>query len=180
MGKATQDLREEHDSILHVLGVLDRMKDFAPMSDTGRFKRYEEVVYFLKIFADKCHHGKEEGYLFPELVSKGVPNENGPVGVMLQDHKLGRDYISAMSQAVEAKDRASFEAAATRYADLLRKHIHKENSVLFVMADKVIDAEGQDEMFEKFEQHEESVIGHGVHEKLHAMIHEWEEEFQPH
>ena len=120
MGKATQDLREEHDSILHVLGVLDRMKDFAPMSDTGRFKRYEEVVYFLKIFADKCHHGKEEGYLFPELVSKGVPNENGPVGVMLQDHKLGRDYISAMSQA--AAGSGIIRAAATRYADLLRKH----------------------------------------------------------
>ena len=176
MGKATQDLRKEHDSILHVLSVLDQMKATANISDAGRFKQYGEVVYFLKIFADRCHHGKEEDHLFPELVSKGMPNENGPVGVMLQEHKLGRDYISAMSGAVESMDRVSFETAAAGYADLLRKHIQKENNVLFVMADKVLDAQEQDEMFERFEQHEESVIGHGVHEQLHAMIHEWEAE----
>jgi hypothetical protein len=45
------------------------------------------------------------------------------------------------------------------------------------MADRLIDDAAQDEMFEKFEQHEESVIGHGVHEELHAMIHKWEGEF---
>ena len=47
---------------------------------------YGEVVYFLKIFADKCHHGKEENYLFKELINKGVTNEGGPVGVMLKEH----------------------------------------------------------------------------------------------
>ena len=30
---------------------------------------------------------------------------------------------------------------------------------------------------QKFEEHEESVIGHGVHEELHAMINKWEKEF---
>jgi len=34
----------------------------------------------------------------------------------------------------------------------------------------------QDEMFEKFENQEESVIGHGVHEELHAMIQKWSAE----
>jgi len=45
------------------------------------------------------------------------------------------------------------------------------------MADQLLDEETQDALFEKFEQHEESVIGHGVHEELHSMIHNWATEF---
>ena len=111
------------------------------------------------------------------MVQRGVPKEGGPIGVMLQEHKLGREYIALMATAVESKDLAKFSEAAGMYRDLLRPHIEKENTVLFVMADRLIDDAAQDEMFEKFEQHEENVIGHGVHEELHAMIHKWEGEF---
>ena len=45
------------------------------------------------------------------------------------------------------------------------------------MADKLLNDAKQNELFEKFEQHEETVIGHGVHEELHSMIHKWEREF---
>lgn len=179
MGKATEDLRKEHDSILHVLKLLDHMTA-VPSDEDARFQKYEQVVYFLQIFADKCHHGKEEDYLFPELVSKGMAAENGPIGVMLQEHRTGRDYIAAMSQAVEARARLDFEAAAAGYADLLRKHIDKENQVLFVLADQLISDAQQDTMFEQFEHFEESVIGHGIHEQLHTMIHGWQEDLEHH
>lgn len=45
------------------------------------------------------------------------------------------------------------------------------------MADRLIDEESQDLMFEKFEEHEEEVIGHGIHEKLHGTIDAWEGAF---
>ena len=82
MGKATQDLRKEHEAILYVLQILDKMTESDNRDAETLFHYYGEVVYFLKTFADKCHHGKEENYLFKELVNKGIPNEGGPVGVM--------------------------------------------------------------------------------------------------
>jgi len=173
MGKATQDLRKEHESILHVLQMLDKMMASDTLDPETRLGYYGEVVYFLKIFADKCHHGKEENILFKELVVKGIPNENGPIGVMLSEHVQGREYIGQMNQGVEEKDINKFNQAAAQYADLLRHHIDKENNVLFVMTDKVLDDGEQDAMFQRFEQHEEEVIGHGVHENLHAMIGKW-------
>lgn len=177
MGKATQDLKKEHDAILHVLKILDKaISGNRPEADKLKF--YGELLYFLKIFADKCHHGKEEQYLFPALTAHGIPNQGGPVGVMLKEHEEGRKYIAAMSKALEAQVLLEFKQAASGYRDLLRNHIEKENQVLFVMADKVLDENKQDDMFEKFEQYEESVIGHGVHEKLHAMIDRWSREFQ--
>ncbi|OPX85741.1 MAG: Hemerythrin HHE cation binding domain protein [Pelotomaculum sp. PtaB.Bin104] len=176
MGKATLDLRKEHDAILRVLKILDKMIS-DPMGDTNKLQYYSEVVYFLKVFADKCHHGKEETYLFEELVNRGIPKEGGPIGVMLREHQQGREYIALMDKSLEAKDLTEFNTSAAKYHDLLRQHIEKENNVLFVMADKVLNEAKQDELFRKFEQHEENVIGHGVHEKLHAMIHAWATEF---
>jgi hemerythrin-like domain-containing protein len=176
MGKATQDLKKEHESILHVLKILDKMMAAEAKEDMVKLRFYNELVYFLQIFADKCHHGKEENFLFEELVQKGVGKEGGPIGVMLQEHKQGREYIAQMDKSLQEKDLTKCQLLAAKYRDLLRSHIEKENNVLFVMADDLLSETAQDEMFEKFENHEESVIGHGVHEELHAMIQKWSAE----
>lgn len=177
MGKATQDLRKEHDVILHVLEVLNKMVQTDHYDVESRLHYYSEVIYFLKTFSDKCHHGKEENYLFKELVNKGVPNEDGPVGVMLYEHDEARGFIAQMSESVDNKDVDGFNRAAAQYCDLMRAHIEKENGMLFVIADQVISEQEQDLLFKKFEQHEENVVGHGVHEKLHAMIGTWAKAF---
>ncbi|MGI6420603.1 MAG: hemerythrin domain-containing protein [Syntrophomonadaceae bacterium] len=178
MGKATQDLRKEHDAILHVLQILDKMIESDNIGSETLLPYYDEVVYFFKTFADKCHHGKEEDFLFQELVRKGIPKDGGPVGVMLREHAQGREYIAQMSRSIDEKNIEGFNNAAVLYRNLLRQHIEKENKVLFIMADKVISESEQDLMFEYFQQYEEKVIGPGVHEKLHAMIDTWSQAFE--
>ncbi len=177
MAKATQDLRDEHEAILYVLGILKKMIQTDPSKNGKLADYYSEVLYFLKTFADKCHHGKEENILFKVLISKGIPNEGGPVGVMLREHVKGREYIAQMSTSLEAKDMAGFSGAALQYMDLLTKHIDKENNVLFVMADRALDEAEQERMWEEFERFEEEVIGYGVHDKLHAMVDAWADAF---
>ena len=174
MGKAIQDLLNEHEAILHVFTILDKMLTSSNADEVRDLNFASELVHFLRIFADQCHHGKEEGILFKELESRGVPNKGGPIGVMLQEHVLGRQIIALMSEAVLNADLAAFKLQAVEYRDLLRQHIQKENAVLFRLADQIISEEKQAELFEQFEAHEENVIGHGVHEQLHAQIHAWE------
>lgn len=70
MGKATQDLRKENEAILYVLQILDKIMESDSRDAETMLRYYGEVVYSLKIFADKCHHGKEENYLFKERLSK--------------------------------------------------------------------------------------------------------------
>jgi hemerythrin-like domain-containing protein len=79
-----------------------------------------------------------------------------------------------MEKALESKDLEAFNSNAVKYRDLLRNHIEEENNGIFLMADELLSEDVQDTLFEKFEDHEETAIGQGVHEKLHAMIHEWE------
>lgn len=174
MGRAIQDLLNEHEAILHVFTILDKMLTSSNADEERDLNFADELVHFLKVFADQCHHGKEEGFLFKELEKMGVPNQGGPIGAMLQEHVLGRQLIAKMREAVQGADLEAFKLHAVEYRDLLRQHIQKENMVLFRLADQLISDEKQMELFEKFEEHEENVIGHGVHEQLHAQIHAWE------
>ena len=130
MGKATQDLRNEHDAIMHVFVILDKVLSSETIEAGEIYKFGEELIYFLRIFADKCHHGKEEDHLFKELIAQGVPNEGGPIGVMLQEHRQGREYISSMSKSLEAKDLMNFKIIATKYRDLLRNPYCKRKQCL--------------------------------------------------
>lgn len=178
MGKATQDLRKEHDVILHVLTILDKALQSNIKDEQLLLQFGNELVNFLKIFADKCHHGKEENHLFTALVNNGFPSEGGPIGVMLKEHKQGREYIALMKKSLESNDLSGFTTNAKLYRDLIRNHIAKENNILFILADEALDNGMQDELYKKFEYHEETVIGHGVHEELLSSIQKWEAEFK--
>ena len=39
----------------------------------------QQVVAFMRNYADKCHHGKEEAELFPFLERRGVPMRGCPI-----------------------------------------------------------------------------------------------------
>jgi hemerythrin-like domain-containing protein len=173
MSKAIADLMNEHEAILSALQILERMTAAAPdPQDMLAF------IGFLKEFADKCHHGKEEGLLFPAMIGAGVPAQGGPVGVMLAEHVQGRQFIQDMEAAATTPvDPDKLARAAQGYAALLRQHIQKENRILFPLAEKVLTAAQLDELYAGFEQHEEQVIGHGRHEELHALLHKLEEKY---
>jgi hemerythrin-like domain-containing protein len=171
MSRAIEDLMHEHEAILAGLAILDAMVARLGGADPPTARDAREFLGFLKEFADTCHHGKEEGILFPALVKAGIPEKGGPIAQMLAEHAEGRMLIRGMEAAIAgAVDARAFTAAAEGYAALLRGHIGKENVVLFPLAEKALTPARLDVIFDGFEQHEEKVIGHGRHEELHEML----------
>jgi len=66
--KATQQLKDEHEGIKIMLTIMEKISN-----DIGKGKDlnkdpYAKIIEFIKGFADKCHHGKEEDILFPAMV----------------------------------------------------------------------------------------------------------------
>lgn len=170
MSDAIEDLLHEHEAILMALNILDRMAEQARQGALAK-EDATHFIGFLREFADKCHHGKEEGLLFPALIAAGLPEHGGPVSAMLHEHEQGRAFVAAMNAASsDALDAPAFAKAATAYAEHLRAHIAKENNVLFPMAENLLPPGTLATLREGFEQHEEQVIGHGRHEELHAML----------
>ena len=171
MSQAIDDLMHEHEAILFALKILGAFEQRLHAGVATEREDIAAFLGFLKEFADKCHHGKEEGILFPAMVAAGVPEQNGPVGALLDEHAQGREWIRTMEASLQpALDAAAFTRAAAAYSALLQAHIRKENEMLFPMAEKLLSPEQLDALFEAFEAHEENVIGAGRHEELHAML----------
>jgi len=163
-----QVLKDEHRVIERVLDAMERQ---LPRPIDADF--FRQAIDFLRNFADGCHHAKEENELFPVLESAGIPREHGPIGCMLDEHEIGRALIRAMSDNVDAAAKGSARAASmvrragTEYIQLLRRHIQKEDNVLFVMADRVLGPEEQDLMREAFGRADRS---HACASKHHHYV----------
>lgn len=142
-GSPTGVLREEHRCIVRVLDVLERLLARAQRGDWD-FDTLDDCVAFFRLFADACHHGKEEDLLFPALEEQGMPRDAGPIAVMLMEHQRGRAFVAQMAGACagarggDIDDRAKLINAGRGYIDLLRQHILKEDNVLFNMADQIV------------------------------------------
>jgi len=139
----TNVLRDEHEWILAVAGALEELFD-AP-EDEWDYHGLEQCIRFIRLFADACHHGKEEDLLFPTLQECGMPGDSGPIAVMLHEHRLGREAVSAMRTALpdaregDADSNRRLENAGRGYVELIRGHIGKEDHVLFDMADQLVE-----------------------------------------
>lgn len=177
--KASEDLRKEHELILVALDVLEKIAEQINKNETLETKELQDIVDFVIEFADKCHHGKEEGLYFPTLEKVGIPRENGPVGMMLYEHELGRNYIRRMKESGSDGNEnfEEFAQAAEGYTELMKNHIYKENNILFMMGDNHIPEATQKELLEKFDEHESSVIGNGRHEELHNTLEKMEAKY---
>ena len=175
--KPTQILSDEHRVIE---GVLDAVEKLTRAPVAGKLEPWKKALEFFRHFADQCHHYKEEKVLFPAMEAHGIPREEGPIGMMLQEHENGRAHVRAMISAleqVEAGNRTASDSLlenARAYLAMLREHIQKEDDILFRMADEAIPEAEQRQLVDKFEAHEAEETGPVVHEKYLKIARELE------
>lgn len=137
------ELMSEHRLIEKVMSALEQRLQTSGNDFPSDF--VAQALAFFVEFADGNHHFKEEEVLFPALARRGVPVEGGPIGMMLQEHTLGRKLLAGIRENLPAaRDgneiaRESVRSFAAQYVDLLRRHIWKEDNILFRMAQQSLD-----------------------------------------
>jgi hemerythrin-like domain-containing protein len=180
--KATEVLMTEHRAIERMLAVLETAAQRLEQGQRVRPGLLREAVDFVRNFADRCHHAKEEGGLFPRMEARGVPRQQGPLAVMLLEHDRGRTRVAAIADGIDAYEGGDESAAriiaenARGYVELLRGHIMKEDNVLFPMADRMLSLADQQDLVERFEQIETEIIGPAIHERYHRLLGDLEHE----
>ena len=169
--KAIDILMSEHRIIERVLDALEtaarRLESGLPVPP----EYFLDAADFIAGFADGCHHRKEEGVLFVELAASGMPADQGPIGMMLDEHEQGRAFTRAIREAArrlaegDPDARRTLISNARGYVALLRDHITKEDEVLFPMADQLIPAGRHDQVLAGFARVEHLDAGPGAHQK---------------
>lgn len=174
-------MMKEHRVIERMLVILSKASDRLASGQDVDPKLYVQAVDFLKNFADKCHHTKEEKLLFEKMMERGVSGEVGPIAVMMREHQDGRAHVKKLDELskekMTEKTKEGLIESSSTYVDLLSKHIQKEDNVLYPLANQILGKTDQEELERGFEEVEQKIMGPGVHEKYHRMIEEWEAKY---
>ncbi|MDR3600028.1 MAG: hemerythrin domain-containing protein [Desulfosporosinus sp.] len=174
---AIEELKAEHQAVLLTINILDQITSKLKVGQAIDLGHLDQILEFLQVFVDKCHHSKEEKILFPAMEEAGIPRQGGPIGVMYYEHEQGRSFVQGLRRGVEGyrdgKENAIAEITenAQNYGRLLIAHIDKKNDVLYVMAERVLSADKMAEIAKGFTKIEEFEIGPNKHEEFHATLH---------
>ena len=146
----------------------------------------DDCIDFIKTYAERCHHGKEDGILFKGLEKKELAAEHLKVLKQLaKEHKYTRDItsnlVAARNNYSESEDDASKQIFAfeiheyiEEFIDFYPKHIIKEEKDFFPLCmDYFTDTEKK-EMVDKFWEFDRKLI----HEKYRKMLVNYEKCFQ--
>lgn len=166
--RITEALREEHRVIERGLAVLEGVTDRIEEGRRVATSQLKRTLAFLQGFAEGCHHRKEEEVLFPFLKGRGLPPDQGPIEILLEEHDVARSFMRAMREAVASAHPEAFVAPARDYVAFLRDHIAKEDQVLLSMAEERLAREDDASLHEAFQAIEAEQ--EGGHEAYLALL----------
>ncbi len=176
----TQVMVDEHKLILRMITLVEQN---TTLLEEGKFRNWQfylDAVDFIRNYADRFHHAKEEDVLFAELIKNGMPEKQSPIEAMHMEHDQGRAHVRTMEEAAQkALEGETGQAAiiakhAKGYAELLRGHIEKENDILYPLAERVLPEGVRRGMLTAYEEAEACTPE--LKEKYQALVEGYEKQ----
>ena len=139
MCKNIETLMAEHQVILRNIAVMRKRAIALMKGEDVDMDLFTMHIEFARHYADKHHHGKEEQILFEYMTEHLGATAEKLIGFgMLVEHDLGRLYVGALEDAVARfredpsdENRLDIVGYVVAYSDLLRRHIEKEDQVVY-------------------------------------------------
>tara|TARA_Y100000310_G_scaffold285468_1_gene308939 strand:- start:73 stop:609 length:537 start_codon:yes stop_codon:yes gene_type:complete len=157
MDTAINILSDEHQNILKVIDAL--LEECNALESGKEIDKdfFKKTIAFVRGYADKFHHAKEEDILFVELGRNDVQMHCDPTQQMLYEHDLGRNFIKELEKGIKGNNQDKILENARGYSQLLQEHIFKEDNVLYPMADEVLSQQMKKIMLDKFKEVEQKL-----------------------
>jgi len=163
-----QELKHDHRVIQEVVAGMSAVADLLDAGKQVDPSILGDLVQFLSVFADHCHHAKEEQHLFPLLATKTDATNKRELQRLEQEHRSATQLVQELAKASGAYIenplvmRYRVVALLRRLVELYPAHIWKEDYLLFPLAQQNLSEAEQEDMAEKFEDVEREV-GQDVH-----------------
>ena len=173
--QARAPLMIEHRLIERMLELIK--KEAARIRDTNEIHPVfiDNAVDFVRVYADRTHHGKEEDILFRDLAKKNMTSEEERImGELIQEHVLGRKTVADLVDAKKRHfygDNSALEMVVEKLEFLVSfypRHIEKEDKVFFPAMMKYLSVEEQERMLSEFWEFDRNMI----HQKYRDLVEE--------
>ena len=131
------------------------------------------AVDFIRVYADRTHHGKEEDIFFRELNNKPLNDKDRQImKELIEEHIFGRQTTKALVEAntrYRNGDNTALNEIAAKLQILTEfypKHIEKEDKVFFPSSKKYFSEEEDQAMLAEFWEFDRKMI----HKKYKSVV----------
>jgi hemerythrin-like domain-containing protein len=169
----------EHRLIERVIAVLEKGLHKMNRNEYLDPEIVATSVEFIRIYADRCHHGKEEDILFRDLERKQLSDQHrDTMNQLKEEHVLGRQITNSLSEANDRyyrHERGSYLDMKKHIEHLVEfypAHIETEDKRFFVPCMEYFDQQEQDRMLQEFWEFDRSLI----HDRYRDMVESLERE----
>jgi len=177
--QARGPLMIEHRLIERMLSALENVVTTIDDENTVDPVTIDLAVDFIRVYADRTHHGKEEDILFRDLKTKPLSEEDARImNELIEEHVFGRETTQALVDA-NTRYRGGDPAALAEIADKLRtlidfypKHIAKEDKIFFPAARAYFTDQEDQAMLAEFYTFDRKMI----HEKYETLVGHFEKQ----
>lgn len=135
------------------------------------------AVDFIRTYADRTHHGKEEDILFRDLAKKDLTAaDKASMDELIHEHVWARGRVAKIVEAAgraedgNAQARAEVAAVMKELAEFYPQHIRREDKAFFPAAMKYLNLEEQQVMLSEEREFDRRMI----HDKYRDMVAELE------
>ncbi|WP_296876318.1 hemerythrin domain-containing protein [Thomasclavelia sp.] len=143
------DLEADHQKILAFINEFEQRLIKFMEENIIDFKQMADDILFIREFADKHHHQREEKILFKYMIDHlGTVAKNLVQQGMMVEHDLARLYVKQLKETLQSYqqthlliDKLTIISTGHSYCMLLRRHIEKEDTVVYPFARKNLSAE---------------------------------------
>ncbi|MDW5563579.1 MAG: hemerythrin domain-containing protein [Methanomassiliicoccus sp.] len=163
----------EHRLIERMITVLDRQRVSVEAGSPPNHGLLDSAVDFMRTYADRCHHGKEEELLFAKLRAKSmVPEMVQAMDRLIADHVRSRALVGRLSELNDRSrggdlpDGREISKVLGEIVTLYPDHIFREDKQFFPAAMKYLDKEESIALLGQFEEFDRKLI----HEKYRAVV----------
>lgn len=133
----------------------------------------ETIVDFIRTYADRTHHGKEEDILFAELAKKKLDADNLRImNELTEEHKQARAKVKEiveLNEKYKSGDRTVVPVITNKViwlAGFYPVHIKKEDAVFFPDTEKYFNQAELDSLLKRFYEFDRNMI----HEKYQNVL----------
>ena len=133
----------------------------------------DNAIDFIRIYADRTHHGKEEDILFRDLAKKQLTAVHAKImDELVEEHKHARKVVGKLIEAKEMflkGNKAAVQdviACLKELCEFYPRHIEKEDKHFFFPVLDYFSKEEQDTMLSEFHEFDRNMI----HEKYTRLV----------
>lgn len=181
---AIELMTHEHRYIRRMLAVMRRFSYQLMNNPHMDVSDAPKMIDFVRQYADKHHHGKEEDILFNRMVDHlGSAAEKLVKHGMLVEHDLGRLHMKQMEEGIQSflaghdEARLDIIGNAIAYTQLLDRHISKEDDMVYAFAWRHFEPEIIQHIDQESQNFESKAASKGIQQQYIELLEELEAKY---